>query len=334
MRFNLKFQSVEAFEKHLKEALPQHPSNIYLIVSPQDYERKKWMEDISVALQKKETCDFKYANKIQEALLHVRIPSLLGGAPIAILDEVDELSDGELELLINYAVQPASFSYLILGASNLKPLNDFYDKGKKELIIFDLSTEKPWQREKRMKKSIAAKAFKEGKTLTPALVDRFFEEFPLEMGILEQELIKLVCYVGDRKEIKLEDLQAICCSSKIKEGWQLADELVWNGKLPNPEEELDLFALIGQIRFYLEKGLMIASLMERGKSLQEISDGYPEISNSVLQKFAAKPKKTTFFKKGLISLFEFELAAKNSGGDTRILFDIFSGKIHDFALAS
>jgi DNA polymerase-3 subunit delta len=184
-----------------------------------------------------------------------------------------------------------------------------------------------------MKKTVAAKFFKEGKTISPALIDLFFEGLPLEAGILEQEVIKLICYVGERKEIKLEDIQAISATCKTKEGWQIADDLVWSGKLLKIDEEVELFALIGQIRFYLEKGLMIASLVEQGKSLQDISDGYPDISNSVLQKFSAKPKKTTFFTKGLILLFEFELAAKNSGGDIRILFDIFSGKLHAAAAA-
>ncbi|HSX03800.1 MAG TPA: hypothetical protein VLG76_03625 [Rhabdochlamydiaceae bacterium] len=323
----LKFQTIEAFEKHLKEVLPAHPANIYLIVSGQDFERKKWMEDIFLALQKKGPCDLKYAAKVQDALLHLRIPSLLGGTPIACLDEVDELCD---EALIEYAVQPAPFSYLILGASNFKPLADLYDKAKKEIIIFDFSGEKPWQREKRMKKSLAAKVFKEGKTITPALIDLLFGELPLELGIIEQELSKLICYVGERKEIKLEDLQAISCRSKTKEGWQIADELVWGSKIVDPKDELDatsLFVLIGQIRFYLEKGLMIATLVEKGKSLQEIADGYPEISNSVLQKFAAKPKKTLFFKKGVMLLFELELAAKSGSTSTRLLFDIFSTKL-------
>jgi DNA polymerase-3 subunit delta len=281
------------------------------------------MEDISLALQKKGASDPKYANKVQEALLHVQSPSLLGGSPICFLDGTDDLSDTELDLLTHYVARPTSFSYLILGASSLKPLANLYDKGKKEIVIFDFSAEKPWQREKRMKKTVAAKFFKEGKTISPALIDLFFEGLPLEAGILEQEVIKLICYVGERKEIKLEDIQAISATCKTKEGWQIADDLVWSGKLLKIDEEVELFALIGQIRFYLEQG----------KSLQDISDGYPDISNSVLQKFSAKPKKTTFFTKGLILLFEFELAAKNSGGDIRILFDIFSGKLHAAAAA-
>ena len=321
----MKFQTVEAFEKHLKEAFPEHPSNIYLVASPHDFERKKWIEEIARFFLKKGECDVKAANDIQEVLIHLNTASLFGGIPVATLDRVEE---HDLSKLSTYIAKPSPFSYLILGASSLKLLSDFYDQGKKEMVILDLSQEKSWQREKRIKKQFAAQVAREGKILSAANLDFLFRELPLEMGILEQELNKLISYVGDKKEISLEDIRAISCTGKAKEGWQIADEIVWNNKMVTDDlDDSMLFGLIGQIRYYLEKGFVIASLVEKGSSLQEIAEQNPDISSSLLEKYGAKPKKSSFFKKGLILLFQLELSAKNSAAEPQTLFTLFCGKL-------
>lgn len=286
------------------------------------------MEEIARCFQKKGPCDLKAANKVQEALLHLNTASLLGGIPIATLDRIEELNEQEFSQLSAYVARPSHFSYLILGASHLKQLSDFYDQGKKEIVILDLSLEKNWQREKRMKKQLSAHVAREGKVLSSANLDLLFQQLPLEMGIIEQELNKLISYVGDKKEITLEDLRAISCTGKAKEGWQIADAIIWDNKMVADElDDSTLFGLIGQMRYYLEKGLVIASLVEKGKSLQEVAEEHSEISHSLLEKYAAKPKKSSFFKKGLILLFQLELSAKNSVAEPQLLFTIFCGKL-------
>lgn len=321
----MKFQTVEAFEKHLKEAFPVHPSSIYLVASPHDFERKKWIDEITRFFLKKGECDVKIANNVQEALIHLKTVSLFGGIPVATLDRIEEQ---DFSGLSTYVAKPSSFSYLILGTASLKQLSDFYDQGKKEIIILDLTLEKPWQREKRMKKQLSAHIVREGKVLSGANLDLLFQQLPLEMGILEQEINKLISYVGDKKEITLDDLRAISCTGKAKEGWQIADDIVWNNKMITEElEDTVLFGLIGQIRYYLEKGFVIASLVEKGNSLQEIAEQNPDISSSLLEKYGAKPKKSSFFKKGLKLLFQLELSAKNSVAEPQVLFTIFCGKL-------
>lgn len=264
--------------------------------------------------------------------MHLKTQSLFGTLPIALLDRIDEIGEKELLSLSEYVAHPTPNSYLILGASSLKYLADFYDKGKKEVVILDLSLEKPWQREKRMKKVCAARIASEGKIISPALLDHLFKELPLELGLIEQEISKLLCYVGEKKEISMDDMRAVVCFGKAKEGWQRADEIVWGGKLSMEKEEMDatlLFGLIGQIRYYLEKGLMVASLIEKGKSLQEIADEYAEISNSLLEKFSQNPRSLEFFKRGLVLLFELELSAKSNLGSPELLFTIFYGKMYE-----
>jgi DNA polymerase-3 subunit delta len=282
----LKFQSVESFEKHLKEAAPLHPSTIYLIVSGQAEERKKWIAMLAEALQKK----IFYAGAVKEALFHLNSFSLFEKGALVVLDPVDDIA-----ALLDYVVKPAPSSYLILGADNLKKYDALYDAGKKEMVVFDFSAEKPWQREKRLKKQIALQAIKAGKTVPPAVIEALFEGAPLDWGILEQEMEKLLSYVGDRKELRVEDVQAVSRGGKAQNSWKIAEALVRQGILPNPLEEIDLFGLIGQMRFLLEKGLL----------------GEME---------------PLFAKKGLRALFDLELSAKNGSSDPHLLLALFAGR--------
>lgn len=323
---------MEAFEKHIKDALPDHPSSCYLIASPHDFERKKWMDLLVKLLRKKGECDVKQESKVEGALIHLKTKSLFASLAIVVLDQVDELSEKERTLLSEYLKEPSPLSYLILGAATLKQLASFYDQCKKELVIFDLTAEKSWQREKRLKKFASSRIASEGKRISPEGLDLLFGQIPLEMGLIEQELNKILCYVGEKKEITLQDISAISCFGRSKEGWQRADELIWKAVLGEEKEEMDsstLFGLIGQMRYYLEKGLMVASLVEKGKSLQEISEGYAEISHSLLEKFAKQPRGVDFFKKGLLLLFELELSAKNSSSSPELLLTIFYGKLYE-----
>lgn len=165
----MKFQQLSAFEKHLEKAAPDHLSRVYLVAAPCSFERKRISETISAAIRHKEkkTCvlSFDAASGWAAAIEELRtICSLSGpGFRIVVLNEADKLKKSALDVLSAYVSKPSSHVYLILSAASAKPFAELYERGKKELVVCDLSAEKPWERKERLKAQLVKMAALEKK---------------------------------------------------------------------------------------------------------------------------------------------------------------------------
>lgn len=228
----MKFQSWPAFGKHLAESTPDHLAPIYLIIAPCSYERRKICDKIVSALHKRDPhlapqhCDAA-AVPLHEVVEQLNSRSLFGSSPVVICDGLDKLKKSGWEPLLAYAERPSPFSFLILSSSSAKNTSDLYLKGKKEVVVLDLSDEKSWDRKARLQRYIIEYAHREGKTLNPDAAEHLLDHIGLDLPNLEQEIIKLICYVGDRKVIALNDVGQICSIEKSVSTWQLSEMIVW-----------------------------------------------------------------------------------------------------------
>lgn len=311
----MKLQKYEALEKHLLEAHPDHLSSLYLIASPREAERKFLVGEIAESIRgKRMPCILKRAEELQKALDFIAAPSLFGENLVA----TAEIGKDQSALLVAYARAPMRGTHLVLGIENGKQAAELYQLTMRELLLLDLSAETPWDRRNRLKQWALQKMGKENKKMSPALVEALIERTDLDLGVLEQELEKLFCYVGDRSEIQKEDLEAICTSSSTQvNGFKLA-ELLIEGSFKPPYRVRDLselLPLIGQIRYLFEVGLKLTSQLEKGER--------PVDKNLAL----VKKRNSAFFINGLSALFQLELSAKRSLGSPQLLFDYFCCKL-------
>lgn len=327
----LKFQQVEAFEKHLKEAFPDHLSKIYFIACAEAYERKSLIDRIIAILYQRGECQVIKESLLCNALMHLNHVSLFSTYTVVIVDHLEIGAIKESSEIEKYLINPAPTSYLILAACSEKPLHDLYLKGKKEVVMLDLSGEKPWVRKQRLKNTLALLIKNQGKSLAPHALEFLLEHLPLDLSLMEQEVMKLSSFVGDRKEISLEDIQQISTLSKTAKSWQIAEALVWEGNVMHQGnlESSELFLLIGQIRYHLELGLKLSSLLYRGTCIDHVKSCFSEIKPISFEKYLSVCQKRGrgFFKEGLIFLFEFEFAMKNSLSSPILLFDLFRSKL-------
>lgn len=313
----MKLTSLVAFEKHLKEAAPAHLSRVYMVVAAIDFERKKIIDKIKEAIRPDTLTHFD-ANSapIEKIVAQLNTISLLGERPLIVLEGFEKLKKGDLEVLAAYLQSPSPFAYLVLSGASLKGQADLYQKAKKELIVLDLSEEKPWEKEKRLRDYLVQSAKESGKTLGSDLAAQLLAEVGPDLASLDQELFKLIAYVGSRSQITLDDARAICASYYTLTGWQLAESLVWKERPTVRFPHIDtsfLLSLIGQIRYHLQLGI-------------QICEGF---KGSPADKFLTPARKfgLAYFKQGLQSLFEMELSAKSSGIAPDLLLEIFIAKL-------
>lgn len=326
----MKYQNVAAFEKHLQEAFPDHLSPIYMVVTSCDFERKKMFDKIASFLCNQTLAYDAAVTPIELVLEELNTQSLFGGSNLVVLDRVDKLK--ESEKLEHYIIHPNRNAFLILGASSAKSVSGLYQKGKKEVVALDLSDEKPWDRKRRLNEWLIEEAKLSGKAFSSETSAYLFEHIGLDMPGLYQELVKLICYVGNRPAITIADARAICSSHSIATGWQLSEGVIWGNDCIGADKTSELsfiLMFIGQLRYQLQTGYQIAQLLENETPLQEIARLFPQLRSQTLEKYlsGARQKKTAYFHQGLKALFDLELGAKSSGLDTSLLFDRFIGKL-------
>jgi DNA polymerase-3 subunit delta len=335
----VKYQNWVSFEKHLSEAAPAHLSPIYLAVSNCSFERKKIFALVLSAIQKKDPravpLSYEASGADLKALFsQLNSPSLFGGASIIVLDEIDKLKKEGWEALYAYIEHPSSFSFLILGASPVKNLTTLYQKGKKELVALDLSDEKPWDRKARLQRYLVQSAHRENKTLNSDAAAYLLEHIGLDLSRLDQELLKLICFVGEEKQIRLEEVKAVCSGEKEVNTWQLAEMLVWEAGSLDIGKSIELSGLswllpfIGQIRYQLQLGLQIAAYLEQGVSVSEVSQKFPQVRGIDKRISSLRRYTSSYFRKALHALFDTELLAKNSSCNPALLLDLLIFKLN------
>ncbi len=282
-------------------------------------------------------------NSLDECFELLQSQSLFGSHWVVLLDGVEQLKKADAERLATYLAKPSPFVYLILGAAQLTAGINFYNQAKKELILLDMSAEKPWDKKKRVKDWLCHEAAREKKALSDEAALFMLENVGMERAALTQELFKLITFVGERKAIALSDALSMTSHLQTSSMWKLAEQLVWEDKpLPRqPIEDLSMFlAFAAQLRSQLDIGLRLSALLAKGGSRDELAGHFPTLRPQLLERniLAVRKRGQNFFAQALILVFELELDAKNQPFSPDLLWDLLVSKItrmksDDFSLS-
>lgn len=310
----MKYQNLQAFEKHLQEAFPAHLSHVYMVISPDSTERRRLVEKITSLLlqQGGESRAFSCEAEegISRALELMRTQPLFQTSWIVHLADVDLLKKEEVIPLAAYVARPSAFAFLIMSAEKAPFSTEFYEQTKKELIFLDMSSEKPWDKKGRLKQWLIAEAAKEKKVLSEEAALFLLERVGTERAALEQELFKLLTYAYEKKNLSIVEARTISSGREQMNLWKLAEKLVWEEEpilRQPPEDTGGLLAFIAQTRTHLEAGLR-ANVAPKYEAL-------------------AKRRGPAFFSRALLILFEIELKAKSVSLPVDLLWDFLISKI-------
>lgn len=321
----MRYQNLKSFQKHLASAAPHHLCRLYLIAIADDFERTKALElvlsYIAVPANRFSGVDCN----LRDCFDAMQSMSLLGES-VVVLDEVEKLSKKQLETLVSSLNAPAG--YVLFGtrskAASLAALVE------KEGVVLDLLEEKPWDKEKRLSEQLIERAKNAGKRLAPEVAPLLIERLGVDPALLESEIDKLICYVGDRGSISREDILAISPASRTSTLWQTAEEVVWEGGEFLSIDSAAFHGLIPALRNQLHLGLALATLIEERCPSDQWSKFLPKLWPKTLEKRSSQAARlgSAYFRKGLEKLFDIELLSRSSSTQYRALLDLFRAQIH------
>jgi len=202
-----------------------------------------------------------------------------------------------LDALLDYVVAPNPSTVLLLSCSKLPPAAGGVNRGvrlrnalkkKNQLIVFDAQ-------------KMSAGAFlrqrsaREGVSLSPGALQQMISLIGADFLALENELEKLICFVGDRAEIQETDVSLSCSPVAETEIWGLTDAIVnrnTNGALTTLHRLLEqgnaphqLLAMISwQCRQLLEIQEVAIKGLPLPPSLRRLPTRKRELASRVLRK--------------------------------------------------
>ena len=304
----------------------------YLLSIADDYERMKGIKMVLsyLAADGLSSLSFNGADlsfqKLYEAL---QSPSLFGGESAVIMDDVEKIGKKELQDFGAY-IQKLQFSgHLILASRTKTSLLSIVEKIG---FVLDLTDEKPWDKERRIVEQIHARVQNGGKKIASDAPPLLLERLGADPALLDQEIDKLICFVGDRPTIERSDVFRISPESKTETLWKIAEEMIWEGVQPLKIDSF--YAMIPALRSQLQMGLKITTLQQSGYPKENWGPYFPKLWPKILEKRGVQGAKlgSSYFQKGLDLLFEIEKLSRSASNREGALFDLFRTSLSAYVI--
>ncbi len=333
----MKLTSSRAFEKHLEDAHPKHFSSIYLINVKEDEERRlavkaaekqigKILSNPKLSTESRAAAKWKMSDLLGE----LQSSGFFDATRLVIVTDIDDYNKEDLDLLYEYLKNTNPAVKLVMTCSTFSKVSNFYKTCEKEGVILEIGEEKPWEKEKNVADWLAHRSKEHGKAWQPQALQALLKQVGPDKGVLEQELFKLLCFVGDRPNITAEDVSAVCLVQNIQNTWLLGESLLkkdFKGALEASraaiEDGSNIIQMMRQMRSQFATQLQIATILENGMGAGEVASQYPYMKGSLLERNlqTAHQLGAEKLKNAILALDETELQAKNSQTDPQFLAD-------------
>lgn len=333
----MKYDNLRAFQKHIEGAAPNHLVPVYLILSKEASLCKMATELLLQAIFGKTTSLTSHLNirrfdgeKVEGKVLLDELAGggLLFGKQVVVLNRADHLLKATQKQLEEYFKRSNSSVIFIITAESFAANTNFYKNAEKAGVIVSLEDSKGATRLQALSESVNAAVAAENKTIDAQACRLLVNQVGADRELLQNELKKLICYVGERSRITSEDVSKICSFVNQETVWQLG-EAVFQRNAANAlritkalmEEGVSFFALLRQLRTQLQTDFHVCSILANGGTHDEIGRTFPYMKGFILDRHIQSATEYGWdrFKKGLHEIDKIELLAKNSSIDEEIL---------------
>jgi DNA polymerase-3 subunit delta len=339
----VKINDLKFFEKHLKDSAPDGFAPIYLVNGKDEADKRtavkslqKFLlvgQDSSFALK---IFDCAAAAQIGDILQELEAIPFLGGNCVVTVQNVDKMDKMGKEALQKYIAKPNRSVFLLMTAAALSGSTNLFKLAEKNGVVLQLVAEKPWEKESRVMEWIAEHCKKEGKKIGKSACHHLVKQIGVDMILLENELEKLISYVGERREIEDRDIGDICVHVPLETVWQLGEAIFLRdaARVLNVTRSLisdgnSLFVLLAQIRRQFQTGYHICSIVTNGGSTQEITKAFPYMTGRILERNIRQAQNYGMerFKRGMILINETDVRSKNSSTNPDFLLEMLVVKL-------
>lgn len=328
----MKYGNIRAFQKHLIEAAPSHFASVYLVVASEDYERKEavniLLDSISIRLPPSEySCKKMDGSKhsIKDLLHELSSFNFFSKKRVVFFDSIDAFKKDNLALLEKYFSKPFKGVFLILSAATVNRGTRFYKQVEKAGVILDIEAKKPWEKEASLTVKVVDWFKSEKVEISQSVAQSIVKSTGNDQALLHQEMEKLLCYIGDRDEVTIQDLQDIGSGKNVQTAWQLGDALfakrgdqalVISTQLLQQSEPV--ISLLRQMRSQFQTRLIAATAPP-----EEMQRRYPYLRGQMLQKQIqqARDYGAEECRNALLLIDQTELAAKSSSLSSELLLE-------------
>jgi DNA polymerase-3 subunit delta len=203
------------------------PAPVYVICGPETYLQRRALNDV---LRQRKAADdmgptrFEGATgALAEVLDEVRTVSLLGGERTAIVDDADAFIAKHREALERYCAAPSSSGCLILVCAGFDKRFRLYKTVQAHGQIIECEAPKPWK----VADWITQHAREEyEKQVSRPAAEGLRELCGESLARLDNELSKLATYVGARREITADDIDALVGAAREQLVFGVVDLMV------------------------------------------------------------------------------------------------------------
>jgi DNA polymerase III subunit delta len=324
----MKYSNLKSFKKHLKDSASRSLLPSYLVIAKDPLEQKEVLQvflDVTQLEFPQKT--FKGSSlSLDELRLELETASFFSQQTnIVVVWEGELLKKIALNYLQDYLSNPMqSKTVVIFSTSSLsKPVKSLIEKHG---AILEIPEPKPWEKEQAAMQWLLAKAQSYNKQLSSPAALQLIKQMGRDKTLLVKELEKLVSYIGERNEVSKEDVILLGGSQPLESIWDFTDGLQKRNsaqtlhvgyQLLNSGESL--IAILSQLRQQFQMGLTILSLIEKGRSKEDIQKYYPFLKGKLLERKVEMAKSFGMwrYKKALQLVFEKDLEIRSSSMDQK-----------------
>lgn len=333
----MKCPNIRGLKQYLDSTPPQQRAPIFLLVATDQYPRKE-AEDLLVKflVPKGASTDLSVSifsgEGLAPALLtdELQMMSMFCPRRLIIVHQADALNSAAIEGLINYCDNPNPAVTLILSMESINRATTFYKRLEKAGMVLDIAEEKSWQKEKTLEVWIREKVAESKKNIAPDAVRIMLRFLGTDQDLLDNEIEKIICYIGDRPSITVQDVQAVCVRMPLETVWQLGEAVFTRNGGAAVRVMRDLLTgdapfltLLRQLRSQFQTEFKVCSILSGGGHRDEVSRMFPYMNGNILERHIqmASGYGMEAFKKGILAIDAAELQVKNSGSDHDLIAD-------------
>jgi DNA polymerase-3 subunit delta len=317
----LKCDDFKTFEKQ--------KSSLYLVISKEDYVKNLTLERFKGGL--KFSCES--LKTLQGVLEELKTRSLFESSKTILLTEIEAEKTTFFDPLLPLLNGIPKEIELVLIGKTLSKATKLYKACETYGVVLDVPEQKPWEVAANLQQWVLNYAKEAQKELSPHLAHLIVKQGGTDQSVLKNELDKLFSFLGERSQIKEEDIDLSLIKSPSDTGWQLGEalfQLDQKRALSVLDSQLRagvaFIALLRQLRGQMVTGYQVLSLANQR---EEISLKYPYLRGALLEKTLKSA--TSFgafrFKKALMVIDEIELKAKNSSLSDEFLATLLIGRL-------